>query len=176
MLTTGAHVDSSFITILSTFQNPGLQVKYEGAWHPVPNVTNSLVMNVGKLLSQVHIHSIITCPGKKVYRQKAKKADKRAKIFFFKIPHDICSHTSSALDAGAKRTGATCHMAMPKCCYLVKGATRPSHTTNMLTSSNKSTSIHIGPSVFFLTFLSVAPLSVFFGPFVWKPFCLCTLL
>ena len=28
-------------------------------------------------------------------------------------------------------------MAMPQCCYLAKGAKRPSHTTNMLTSSNK---------------------------------------
>ena len=27
-------------------------------------------------------------------------------------------------------------MAMPQCCYLAKGAKRPSHTTNMLTSSN----------------------------------------
>ena len=30
-----------------------------------------------------------------------------------------------------------CHMAMPQCCYLAKGAKRPSHTTNMLTSSNQ---------------------------------------
>ena len=47
-----------------------------------------------------------------------------------------CSHTPSALNAGAKRCGATCHMAIPQCCYLAKGAKRPSHTTNMLTSSN----------------------------------------
>ena len=32
----------------------------------------------------------------------------------------------------------------PQCCYLAKGAKRPSHTTNMLTSSKKSSSIHIG--------------------------------
>ena len=25
-------------------------------------------------------------------------------------------------NAGAKRSGATCHMAMPQCCYLAKGA------------------------------------------------------
>ena len=50
----------------------------------------------------------------------------------------ICSHTPSALNAGAKRSGTTCHMAMPQCCYLAKGAMRPSHTTNMLTSSNIS--------------------------------------
>ena len=43
-----------------------------------------------------------------------------------------CSHTPSALNAGAKRSGATCHMAMPQCCYLAKGAKRPSHTTNTI--------------------------------------------
>ena len=40
----------------------------------------------------------------------------------------ICSQTPSVLNAGAKRSGATCHMAMPQCC-LAKGAKRPSHTT-----------------------------------------------
>ena len=29
-------------------------------------------------------------------------------------------------------------MAMPQCCFLAKGAKRPSHTTNMQTFSNKS--------------------------------------
>ena len=45
----------------------------------------------------------------------------------------LCSHT---LNAGAKRSGG--NMAMPQCCYLVKGAKRPSHTTTMLTSSNNN--------------------------------------
>ena len=45
---------------------------------------------------------------------------------------EICSHTPSALNAGAMRSGATCHMAMPQCCYLAKGAKRPSHTTNTM--------------------------------------------
>ena len=36
----------------------------------------------------------------------------------------ICSHTPSALNTGAKRSGATCHMAMPQFCYLAKGAKR----------------------------------------------------
>ena len=31
-----------------------------------------------------------------------------------------------------ERSGATCHMAMPQCCYLAKGAKRPSHTTNTI--------------------------------------------
>ena len=39
-----------------------------------------------------------------------------------------------------ERSGATCHMAMPQCCYLANGAKRPSHTTNMQTFSNKSSS------------------------------------
>ena len=30
------------------------------------------------------------------------------------------------------RIGATCHLAMPQCCYLAKGAKRPSHTTNTI--------------------------------------------
>ena len=50
------------------------------------------------------------------------------------MSRQICSHTPSALNAGAKRSGATCHMAMPQYCYLAKGAKRPSHSTNMLTS------------------------------------------
>ena len=50
----------------------------------------------------------------------------------------ICSHILSALNAGAKRKGATCHIAMPLCRYLAKGGKRPSHTTNMLTSLNIS--------------------------------------
>ena len=52
-----------------------------------------------------------------------------------------CSHTPSALNARAKRSGATCHMAMCQCCYLAKGAKRPSHTTNMLTSSDNNLKI-----------------------------------
>ena len=39
-----------------------------------------------------------------------------------------------------ERSEATCHMAMPQCCYLAKGAKRPSHTTNIQTFLNKSSS------------------------------------
>ena len=31
-----------------------------------------------------------------------------------------------------ERSEATCHLAMPQCCYLAKGAKRPSHTTNTI--------------------------------------------
>ena len=55
---------------------------------------------------------------------------------FFKNEQYYCNTIfptpTSALNAGAKRSGATCHMAMPQYCYLAKGAKRPSHTTNML--------------------------------------------
>ena len=56
---------------------------------------------------------------------------KNFKMSFSISSSQLCSHTPSALNAGAKRSGATCHMAMPQCCYLAKGAKRPSHTTNM---------------------------------------------
>ena len=53
------------------------------------------------------------------------------KMNFSISPSQLCSHTPSALNAGAKRSGAACHMAMPQCWYLAKGAKRPSHTTNI---------------------------------------------
>ena len=65
---------------------------------------------------------------------RADRNEVRSKIFkmnFSISPSQLCSHTPSALNAGAKRSGATCHMAMPQCWYLAKGAKRPSHTTNM---------------------------------------------
>ena len=51
----------------------------------------------------------------------------KIKIYFSISPSQLWSHKLSALNAGAKRSGATCHMAMPQCCYLAKGAKRPSH-------------------------------------------------
>ena len=47
---------------------------------------------------------------------------KDEKMNFSIFPSQLCLHTPSALNAGAKRSGATCHMAMPQCCYLAKGA------------------------------------------------------
>ena len=64
--------------------------------------------------------------------------DKNVAQMSRRLNGQICSHTPSALNAGAKRSGATCLIAMPQCCYLAKGAKRPIHTTNMLTSSNMS--------------------------------------
>ena len=62
-------------------------------------------------------------------RPMAQEADS---THFFRPISVHPSHTPSALNAGAKRSGATCHMAMPQCCYLAKGAKRPSHTTNTI--------------------------------------------
>ena len=45
-------------------------------------------------------------------------------IGFSFSPSQLCSHTPSTLNSGAKRSGATCRMAMPQCCYLAKGAKR----------------------------------------------------
>ena len=39
--------------------------------------------------------------------------------------YNVVSYIHIPLNAGAKRSGATCHMAMPQCCYLAKGAKRP---------------------------------------------------
>ena len=63
-----------------------------------------------------------------------------AKCFVAKMRVSFCRNyyynvLNSVLNAGAKRSGATRHMAMPQCCYLVKGAKRPSHTKILLTSS-----------------------------------------
>ena len=54
---------------------------------------------------------------------------------------NVISYAHIPLNAGEKRSGATCHMVMPQCCYLAKGAKRLSHTTNMLTSSNNNLKI-----------------------------------
>ena len=57
----------------------------------------------------------------------------------FSISHSLLrSHTPSSLNAGVKRSGATCHKAMAQCCYLAKGAKRPSHATNMLSIFRQS--------------------------------------
>ena len=67
---------------------------------------------------------------------------------------------------------------MPQCCYLVKGAKRPSHTTNMPRSSNKSSSrsvlLHCKNNIFIekaiKIFLVFGPFVCFFGLFVCGPF------
>lgn len=52
-ITTGEHFDSSFLTILATFENEGLQVKLkdDSPWLNIPTNKNGLVINIGALLS-----------------------------------------------------------------------------------------------------------------------------
>ena len=60
------------------------------------------------------------------------------------VPYSrIFVYAATAFNAEAKRKEATCYMAMPQCCYLAKGAKRPSHTTNLLFSSKKSSSMQL---------------------------------
>ena len=64
---------------------------------------------------------------------RADRNEVRSKILkmnFSISPSQLCSHTPSALNAGAKRSDVPYgHASMY--CYLAKGAKRPSHTTNM---------------------------------------------
>ena len=57
------------------------------------------------------------------------------------------------LKAGAKRSRATCHMAMSQCCYLTKEAKRRSNTTNMLAFSNQ------GPYILAVTALKASKMN-----------------
>ena len=47
----------------------------------------------------------------------------------------LYTHTPSALNAGEKRSGATCHMAMPGSSYLAKGTVRAHNSTIILNNS-----------------------------------------
>ena len=72
------------------------------------------------------------------------KTDVSCNLYNTTYYYNVVSYVHIPLNAGAKRSGWTCHLAMPQCCYLAKGAKRPSHTTYMLTSLIESSSIHIG--------------------------------
>jgi isopenicillin N synthase-like dioxygenase len=50
----GAHTDTPFITLLATFDYPGLQIQDENdQWVDVPVRSNSLVFNIGDVLSKM---------------------------------------------------------------------------------------------------------------------------
>ena len=50
----GGHTDTPFITLLATFDYPGLQIQDEtNQWVDVPVRSNSLVLNIGDVLSKV---------------------------------------------------------------------------------------------------------------------------
>eukprot|EP00795_Rhopilema_esculentum_P017593 gene17593-9232_t len=54
-ITTGEHFDTTFLTILATFENKGLQVKLtdDGPWLDVPVIKDGLIINTGALLSKM---------------------------------------------------------------------------------------------------------------------------
>lgn len=52
-LTTDAHADTGFVTLLSTFSTPGLQIMMpDGKYRSVKPEKNHLVVNLGTLLSK----------------------------------------------------------------------------------------------------------------------------
>lgn len=55
LITTGEHADTSMLTVLATFRNPGLQidVNHDGNWIDVPAVNDAMVVNLGALLSRM---------------------------------------------------------------------------------------------------------------------------
>lgn len=52
-LVTPEHSDSGFITLLSTFGYPGLQVEIEGEYRSIQPVDNAIVVNLGRTLSKI---------------------------------------------------------------------------------------------------------------------------
>lgn len=48
----GAHCDYGVLTLLVTDGTPGLQILKEGAWHDVPPMTGSFVVNLGDMLER----------------------------------------------------------------------------------------------------------------------------
>ena len=53
ILTAPEHADSGFITILSTFGFPGLQVEIDGTYKSVKPTHNALVVNLGTVFSRI---------------------------------------------------------------------------------------------------------------------------
>jgi len=53
IISTGAHADSGFLTILETFGQPGLELQINGAWRPVPPSPNLLIVNIGEQLARM---------------------------------------------------------------------------------------------------------------------------
>ncbi|XP_062518353.1 uncharacterized protein LOC134193542 [Corticium candelabrum] len=49
-----AHVDSGMFTLLTTFNNPGLQIRMKnGTWMPVESHTGTLIANMGKMMAEM---------------------------------------------------------------------------------------------------------------------------
>jgi len=52
-LTTPEHSDSGFITLLTTFGYPGLQVLMDGEYKSIKPVPNTIIVNIGDCLSKL---------------------------------------------------------------------------------------------------------------------------
>ena len=52
LITTPDHADTTFLTLLHTFQYDGLEMlNSDGKWQPVPCRKNALVMNIGEVVT-----------------------------------------------------------------------------------------------------------------------------
>lgn len=51
--TTPIHTDSGFLTFLSTFGYSGLEVEIDGIYKPIRPIKNSIVVNLGDMLSRI---------------------------------------------------------------------------------------------------------------------------
>ena len=52
-LVTPEHTDSGFITLLSTFMYPGLEVEINGEYKPIKPIKNAIVVNIGDMLEEI---------------------------------------------------------------------------------------------------------------------------
>ena len=55
IISTGAHADSGFLTILETFGQAGLELQIEGEWRPIPPCPGLLVVNIGEQLGEIYL-------------------------------------------------------------------------------------------------------------------------
>ena len=51
VISTPAHMDSGFLTLLQTFDYQGLEIEVDGVWYSVPPVENALVVNLGEQMT-----------------------------------------------------------------------------------------------------------------------------
>ncbi len=51
VISTPPHQDSGILTLLQTFDYPGLEIELDGQWHSVPPTPDTVVVNVGEQLA-----------------------------------------------------------------------------------------------------------------------------
>jgi len=52
-LVTPEHADSGFITLLSTFMFPGLEVLIDGEYKPIKPAKDAIIVNIGNMLEKI---------------------------------------------------------------------------------------------------------------------------